>query len=105
MAQRAGVDQPLTRIISIYGTADAGVLGMETPLSATIRKWLSGVPAVMKELFGSERIPSLFQYDPLHRCGQASLGLNRLGIALRFGALWRRFCRPPSASGCQACLL
>ena len=65
----AGIPAPqaLSRVVSIYGTTDAGVLGVETPLSATLRHWLSSRPDVMRQLFTGDRIPSLFQYDPLHR--------------------------------------
>jgi phenylacetate-CoA ligase len=52
---------------SLYGTADAGVLGNETPLSIAIRRWLSNHPDVARELFGESRLPTLVQYDPMSR--------------------------------------
>ena len=52
---------------SLYGTADAGVLGNETPLSIGIRRWLSQQPEIARELFGKSRLPTLIQYDPLTR--------------------------------------
>ena len=52
---------------SLYGTADAGVIGNETPLSIHIRRFLSQNPAVMRELFQESRLPTLVQYDPLQR--------------------------------------
>ncbi len=52
---------------SLYGTADAGVLGNETPLSICIRRWLSDHPDVARELWGESRLPTLVQYDPLSR--------------------------------------
>jgi phenylacetate-CoA ligase len=52
---------------SLYGTADAGVLGNETPLSICIRRWLAEHPDVARELFGESRLPTLVQYDPLSR--------------------------------------
>jgi phenylacetate-CoA ligase len=52
---------------SLYGTADAGVLGNETPLSICIRRWLSQQPEIARELFGASRLPTLIQYDPLTR--------------------------------------
>lgn len=64
---RAGVPVPLRDIVSIYGTADAGVLGSETWLSASVRAWLAERPATSKELFGKERLPTLVQYDPAVR--------------------------------------
>eukprot|EP00877_Chromochloris_zofingiensis_P002529 jgi/Chrzof1/12277/Cz06g28120.t1 len=67
MAERAGIDMPLRDIVSIYGTADAGVIAVDTPLTATIRHWLSQHPAVAAELFGKERLPTLAQYEPTFR--------------------------------------
>lgn len=52
---------------SLYGTADAGVLGNETSLSISIRRWLATHPDVARELFGESRLPTLVQYDPLSR--------------------------------------
>lgn len=52
---------------SLYGTADAGVLGNETPLSICIRRFLANNPDAALELFGESRLPTLLQYDPLSR--------------------------------------
>ena len=52
---------------SLYGTADAGVLGNETPLSIAIRRWLSQHPEAARSLFGESRLPTLVQYDPRSR--------------------------------------
>ncbi len=52
---------------SLYGTADAGVLGNETPLSICIRRFLAENPDASRALFGESRLPTLVQYDPLSR--------------------------------------
>lgn len=52
---------------SLYGTADAGVLGNETPLSICIRRFLANNPDAARALFGESRLPTLVQYDPLSR--------------------------------------
>jgi phenylacetate-CoA ligase len=52
---------------SLYGTADAGVLGNETPLSICIRRFLGANPAAARQLFGESRLPTLVQYDPFVR--------------------------------------
>ena len=52
---------------SVYGTADAGVLGNETPLSISIRRWLAEHPEAARSLFGESRLPTLVQYDPTSR--------------------------------------
>ena len=56
MGDRLGMKDPVLDTASLYGTADAGVLGNETPLSITIRRWLAARPAVSKALFGQERL-------------------------------------------------
>ena len=52
---------------SLYGTADAGVLGNETPLTICIRRFLAQNADVAKSLFGESRLPTLVQYDPVSR--------------------------------------
>jgi phenylacetate-CoA ligase len=52
---------------SLYGTADAGVLGNETPLSICIHRFLAEQPDAARALFGESRLPTLVQYDPLSR--------------------------------------
>jgi phenylacetate-CoA ligase len=52
---------------SLYGTADAGVLGNETPLSICIRRFLAAKPEAARQLFGESRLPTLVQYDPFVR--------------------------------------
>ncbi|MBB5967933.1 phenylacetate--CoA ligase family protein [Planomonospora venezuelensis] len=64
VAGRAGMADPARDTASLYGTADAGVLGNETPLSVEIRRFLAGRPETARELFGSSRLPTLVQYDP-----------------------------------------
>ncbi|MGW4802233.1 phenylacetate--CoA ligase family protein, partial [Nonomuraea sp. NPDC004297] len=64
VAERAGIADPVRGIASLYGTADAGVLGNETPLSVEIRRFLSGRPETARRLFGESRLPTLLQYDP-----------------------------------------
>jgi len=74
VGRRAGMTNPVTGSVSLYGTADAGVLGNETPLSVSIRRFLAGRPDVAEELFGSRRLPTLVQYDPAVRYFEAYEG-------------------------------
>ncbi len=64
IGSRIGSTYPCHDFASLYGTADAGVLGNETPLSICIRRWLAENPGVARELFGESRLPTLVQYDP-----------------------------------------
>jgi len=50
-----------------YGTADAGILACETPLSVAIRRFLAQHPQAARQLFGESRLPTLAQYDPVDR--------------------------------------
>ncbi|GAB7046556.1 phenylacetate--CoA ligase family protein [Catenuloplanes indicus] len=67
MGERAGIDDSVSGVVSLYGTADAGVLGNETPLSVRIRRFLDSRPDVASPLFGDSRLPTLVQYDPSAR--------------------------------------
>lgn len=67
VGRRAGMTEPCHDSASLYGTADAGVLGNETPLSIRVRRFLAGNPDAARELFGDSRLPTLVQYDPVTR--------------------------------------
>jgi len=67
MMERVGSASPCHDSASLYGTADGGVLGNETPLSIAIRRCLADHPAIARELFGESRLPTLVQYDPISR--------------------------------------
>lgn len=61
---RAGIADPVRDTASLYGTADAGVLGNETPISVSIRRFLAERPELAREVFGDARLPTLVQYEP-----------------------------------------
>lgn len=67
VGERLGAQNPCYNSASLYGTADAGVLGNETPLSICIRRFFAARPEAAKVLFGESRLPTLVQYDPLSR--------------------------------------
>lgn len=67
VGERLGGGDPCFGSASLYGTADAGVLATETPLSICIRRYLAAHPAIARELFGEPRLPTLAQYDPHSR--------------------------------------
>jgi phenylacetate-CoA ligase len=67
VGERMGSHNPCYDFASLYGTADAGVLGNETPLSITIRRFLADHPEAARSLFGESRLPTLVQYDPFSR--------------------------------------
>jgi len=70
---------------SLYGTADAGVLGNETPLSICIRRFLGATrrrPPAVRE----SRLPTLVQYDPFVRYFEAVADAEGRGQTLLFTA-------------------
>lgn len=96
VVERLGGRDPTRETASLYGTADGGVLANETPLSIRIRRFLAENPAPARELFGEPRLPTLCQYDPLHRyferdgeqlvfTGDGGVPLIRYGILDRGG--------------------
>jgi len=74
VCERLGVTEPELATASLYGTADGGVLANETPLSITLRRALSQKPELARDIFGESRLPTLCQYDPLHRYFEADGG-------------------------------
>jgi phenylacetate-CoA ligase len=67
VGEKVGSNHACYDSATLYGTADAGVLGNETPLSICIRRFLATHPEAAKRLFGESRMPTLVQYDPLSR--------------------------------------
>lgn len=67
VSRRVGAGDLCFASASLYGTADGGVLGNETPLSVAARRFFAAHPDAARELFGESRLPTLVQYDPLCR--------------------------------------
>ncbi|WP_394828534.1 phenylacetate--CoA ligase family protein [Pendulispora albinea] len=67
LAERLGQENVFYDSASLYGTADAGVLANETPLSIALRRFFAAHPDLARERFGEERLPTLAQYDPRAR--------------------------------------
>jgi phenylacetate-CoA ligase len=74
MAERLGLTDPARDTASLYGTADAGVLGNETPISIAVRRFLARNPDAAREVFGQARVPTVVQYDPFERFFEAHDG-------------------------------
>jgi phenylacetate-CoA ligase len=74
VAERIGSTNPCFDFASLYGTADAGVLANETPLSICIRRFFADRPEAARELFGESRLPTLVQYDPFSRFFETDRG-------------------------------
>jgi phenylacetate-CoA ligase len=75
MGERAGATSPCFDSASLYGTADAGVIGNETPLTIAVRRFLASRPDAARAVFGQDRLPTLVQYDPMCRFFEAKDGM------------------------------
>ncbi|MCH8748646.1 phenylacetate--CoA ligase family protein [Patescibacteria group bacterium] len=67
IAEKGGKLNPYQDIINIYGTADAAILGHETPTSIAFRRAFDDTPGFIKTALGAERLPSMLQYYPTLR--------------------------------------
>ena len=84
VGERLGARDVCYDSASLYGTADAGVLGNETPLSIAIRRFLGANPEAARQLFGESRLPTLVQYDPFVRYFEALSDAEGRGHTLLF---------------------
>jgi len=98
MAERLGLGDPARDTASLYGTADGGVLGNETPISIAVRRFLARDPEAARAVFGQARLPTLVQFDPFERffeehegtlvfSGEGGIPLVRYHIADEGGVL------------------
>jgi phenylacetate-CoA ligase len=79
LGERTGGEAIYYDSAALYGTADAGVLAVETPLSICVRRFLAQQPDAARALFGEARLPTLAQYDPLSRffeCDDGALSFS-----------------------------
>lgn len=65
VAKKLRCDTSILRVgLNIYGSADAGILAHETPVSIQVRRWASSDSQLCRDLFGREDLPSLASYHP-----------------------------------------
>ncbi len=67
VAENANIQDPVNSLLGYYGTADAAVMGAETPWSVLIRKAVSRNIENIEKIFGECRMPSVLQYIPTLR--------------------------------------
>lgn len=60
-------DDPYHDAINIYGSADAGMLGNETPLSILVRRVYDKHPELLERVFGTNILPSIVQFHPEYK--------------------------------------
>lgn len=55
----------VSSVVNVYGSADGGLLAIETPLTIRIRRQLSGSPALAHRILGKGTgAAAIFQFDP-----------------------------------------
>ena len=62
-----GQEKSLSHFINIYGMAETGVVGHETPLSIHIRKNADNSDTLRAKLLHEGEIAAIYQYDPMKR--------------------------------------
>lgn len=67
ISELTGITKPETSFINCFGTADAAIIGHETPYTIALRQALDHQPKMHKKIFGEDRLPSLMQYHPTLR--------------------------------------
>jgi len=64
VAEKAVVKDIYHDTLNLYGSAELGAMAFETPLSIFIRREALKRPALYRQLFSNNRIPTLAQYNP-----------------------------------------
>ena len=65
LAERVGIENPLTDAINIYGSADIGTMAFETPISILARRLAMNNTKLFADIFGgTTKTPTLAQYVP-----------------------------------------
>ncbi len=72
---KIGAGRDPSRTIAMYGTADAGIMGVESPLTQHIRRLAQGDSKLFAQLFPNTSVlPTLVQYEPTIRYVEAVNG-------------------------------
>jgi len=75
LAEKVGIENPLTDMINIYGSADIGTMAFETPLSILARRLALKNKNLFSDIFGGTvKTPTLAQYIPQFTSFEASGG-------------------------------
>lgn len=64
LQEKVGFSDIFSDAINILGSADVGLIAHETPLTILLRKILLNNSETVHKLFGENRVPALYQFDP-----------------------------------------
>jgi len=74
MLRRIGALDPIHSFINIYGSADAGLMGFETPLSIACKRVMERDESLRAQLLPGERTAYFYQFDPRMKYLQVAQG-------------------------------
>lgn len=96
-------------VVGVLGSADAGLIGWETPRTVALRRRAAGSAAVRDALFPGDGVPAVLSYVPTHRYyeavgGRLLLTADRAVPLVRYdtqdrGGLLPAGAAPPAAGG------
>ena len=64
VTKKLGGSSPYHTILNVYGSADAGLMAFESSVSVFMRELMSKNRLLGKEIFKTERLPSIYHFDP-----------------------------------------
>jgi phenylacetate-CoA ligase len=96
--EKVGQTNPLLSTFNFFGSADGVDLGFETPVAIALKRIAYRDPELSKELFATERLPWIYQFNPLSKyfeaiddelviTGRAAMPLVRYNIHDQGGVL------------------
>lgn len=96
--EKVGQTNPLLNTFNFFGSADGVDVGFETPSAIALKRVAYHDPELSKELFQTERLPWVYQYNPLSKyieevdnelvlTGRAAMPLVRYNIHDQGGVL------------------
>ncbi|NCU38592.1 phenylacetate--CoA ligase family protein [Candidatus Saccharibacteria bacterium] len=99
--EKVGQQNPLLSTFNFLGSADGVDLGFETPAAIALKRIAHRDPGFSQELFATERLPWVYQYNPLSKyfetldgelvlTGRAAMPLIRYNIHDQGGVLPRK---------------
>ena len=76
---RGALNKCFRKTISCFGASDLEInLAVETPFSVALRQAILRDPSLGSDIYGSEGLPMVFQYDPLHTYVESDAERNLL---------------------------
>ena len=65
--KHVGKEASLRSFVNVYGMAETGIVGHETPLSVFCRRYLNNLPKLKERLLHDGEVSAFYQYHPMWR--------------------------------------